>query len=62
MIGLVRIGVRMSPKQRPAVREIGSVPLLSDLSNWILELAQNVECCAKTKPIWEERSCALLSS
>jgi hypothetical protein len=31
MIGLARVGARMSPKQRLAVRQIDSAPLLSDL-------------------------------
>jgi hypothetical protein len=29
-----RVGARMSPKQRLAVRQIDSAPLLSDLRNW----------------------------
>jgi len=34
MIGMARVGARMSPKQRLAVRRIDSAPLLSDLRNW----------------------------
>ena len=34
MIGMARVGARMSPKQRLAVRQIDSAPLLSDLRNW----------------------------
>jgi hypothetical protein len=34
MIGMARGGARMSPKQRLAVRQIDSAPLLSDLRNW----------------------------
>ena len=33
-IGTPRVGARMSPKQRLAVRRIDSAPLLSDLRNW----------------------------
>jgi hypothetical protein len=31
-----RVGARMSPKQRLAVRQIDSAPLLSDLRNWFV--------------------------
>ena len=34
MIGMARVGTRMSPKQRLAIRQIDSAPLLSDLRNW----------------------------
>jgi hypothetical protein len=34
MIGMARVGARMSPKQRLAVRQIDSAPLLGDLRNW----------------------------
>jgi len=34
MIGMARVGARMSPKQRLAVRQIDSAPLVSDLRNW----------------------------
>jgi len=33
-IGTARVGARMSPKQRLAVRQIDSARLLSDLRNW----------------------------
>jgi hypothetical protein len=36
MIGLARVGARMSPKQRLAVRHMDSAPLLSDLRNWFV--------------------------
>jgi hypothetical protein len=36
MIGMARVGTRMSPKQRLAVRQIDSAPLLSDLRNWFV--------------------------
>jgi hypothetical protein len=34
MIGMARVGARMSPKQRLAVRPIDGAPFLSDLRNW----------------------------
>ncbi len=34
MIGMARVGARMSPKQRLAVRQSDSAPLVSDLRNW----------------------------
>jgi hypothetical protein len=34
VIGMARVGARMSPKLRLAVRQIDSTPLLSDLRNW----------------------------
>ncbi len=34
MIGTARVGARMSPKQRLAVCQIDSAPLVSDLRNW----------------------------
>ena len=34
MSGLARVGARMSPKQRLAIRQIDSAPLVSDLRNW----------------------------
>jgi hypothetical protein len=34
MIGMAHVGARMSLKQRLAVRQIDSAPLLSDLRNW----------------------------
>jgi hypothetical protein len=34
MIGAARVGARMSPKQRLAVRHIDSAPFLSDRCNW----------------------------
>ena len=36
MIGTARVGARMSPKQRLAVRQIDSAPFLSDLRNWFV--------------------------
>ena len=36
MIGMARVGARMSPKQRLAVRQIDSAPLLSGLRNWFV--------------------------
>src|SRR5437868_610457 len=35
-IGVARVGARMSPKQRLAVRQVDSAPLLSDLRNWFV--------------------------
>jgi len=34
MIGMARVGAKMSPKRRLAVRQFDSAPLLSDLRNW----------------------------
>jgi hypothetical protein len=43
LIGMARVGARMSPKRRLAVRQIDSAPLLSGQRNWFVVHASAVD-------------------